>query len=75
MLDSTTLPPPAAVMPGRAFAEPATRLIGAVAPVPGAARMARRGTARVVAVIPAWNEADCIGETIAGLRVQTARRT
>lgn len=71
MLDSTTLPPPAAVMPGRAFAESATQVIAAVAPAPSAARMARRGTARVVAVIPAWNEADCIAETIAGLRAQT----
>ena len=31
----------------------------------------RRGAPLVVAVIPAWNEAACIADTIAGLRHQT----
>jgi len=74
MLDSTTLPSPAAVMPGRTFAEPATEVLGIGGSAPaayGAGARRRRDVRRVIALIPAWNEGDCITETIVGLRKQT----
>jgi poly-beta-1,6-N-acetyl-D-glucosamine synthase len=58
---------------GRAFTEAVTQVLSAIEAEPAYAAepRSRRGAPLVVAVIPAWNEAACIADTIDGLRHQT----
>ena len=78
----TTAAPPRAVTEGsalvttrtdRVFTEAVTQVLSAIEAEPAYAAEPhrRRGAPLVVAVIPAWNEAACIADTIDGLRHQT----
>ena len=78
----TTAAPPRAVTEGsaqvttrtdRVFTEAVTQVLRAIEAEPAYAAEPhrRRGAPLVVAVIPAWNEAACIADTIDGLRHQT----
>jgi poly-beta-1,6-N-acetyl-D-glucosamine synthase len=81
MFPTTTVPPRAVtegsslvrVRTDRAFTEAVTQVLGAIEAEPAYAAepYRRRGAPLVVAVIPAWNEAACIADTIDGLRHQT----
>lgn len=65
--------PRAAARTEKAFTEAVTQVLSAieVEPAYAAEPRCRRGAPLVVAVIPAWNEAACIADTIDGLRHQT----
>ena len=78
----TTAAPPRVVTEGslrmaartdKAFTEAVTQVLSAIEAEPAyaAESRCRRGAPLVVAVIPAWNEAACIADTIDGLRHQT----
>jgi len=64
---------PVSVRTDRTFTEAVTQVLSAIEAEPAYAAEPhrRRGAPLVVAVVPAWNEAACIADTIDGLRHQT----